>query len=170
TSVADTWKLLLALGAGQGLVVLLRWYWWRINAVSELTAMAASAIATVVVLRVWPESGDYGTRLIAIVAISTAAWLIATFASRPVPTETLQRFYDRAQPRGGWWGPVVTRSEGRGLGPELVAWLCGLVFVYGATLGVGELILGDRALGVVGLAAATLAGFITIRVLRGEER
>jgi Na+/proline symporter len=170
TSVADTWKLLLALGAGQGLVVLLRWYWWRINAISELAAMVASAIATVIVLRLWPESGDYGTRLIAIVAVSTAAWLIATFATRPVPTETLQRFYDRAQPRGGWWGPVVTRKGGRGLGPELIAWICGLVFVYGATLGVGELILGDLALGLAGIGAGALAGVVTIRVLRGEER
>lgn len=169
TSVADTWKLLLALGAGQGLVVMLRWYWWRINAWSELSAMAASALSTVVAFRVLPDPADYGWRLALIVGASTAVWIAVTFATRPVPLEQLRRFYERVRPRGGAWGPVRREGERGGVGRDLIAWLCGAVFVYGATLGVGELILGDAWLGAGGLALAAASGVATIRLLRAAE-
>jgi Na+/proline symporter len=145
TSVAEAWKLMVALGAGQGLVVLLRWYWWRINAWSEISAMVTSAITTVVASILWPEDALYGLRLAVIAGVSIAVWVAVTFATEPVALPHLQRFYQRVHP-GGAWRPV---RESLGVGPRplqllgLLSWVLGLGFVYGLTFGVGALVLGD---------------------------
>jgi SSS family solute:Na+ symporter len=166
TSVADTWRLLVAVGAGQGLVVMLRWYWWRISAWSEISAMVASAIATIVAFQIWP--GDhYAARLIAVVATSTAVWLAVTFLAPPEPTARLAAFVDQVRPRGGWWGPVADRVTRTGAGRDLVAWLCGAGFVYSATFAVAYLLFGPRLAGLA--LAAVAAGFAaaTLRLLHG---
>ncbi|HLU65394.1 MAG TPA: sodium:solute symporter family protein [Kofleriaceae bacterium] len=170
TSVADTWKLLLALGSGQGLVVLLRWYWWRINAWSEISAMLASAVFTVIAFQVWPGQGDYAVRLIAIVVGSTAVWLAVTLLTPPEPMQVLRAFHDRVRPRGGFWRPVAGPPDRRGGGRDLLAWLAGVVFVYAATFAVGFLLLGPRSLGAALVGGAALAPTVMLRLLRaGEE-
>ncbi|MEQ8273569.1 MAG: sodium:solute symporter family protein [Deltaproteobacteria bacterium] len=161
SSVADAWKLLVALGAGQGLVVLLRWYWWRINAWSEITAMIASAVTTLIVHVAWPGDEHYGARLATIAGVSTVCWVAATFATRPVALSHLCHFYARVRPDGGAWGPVQ-RALGIVVRPRrvrsIVSWLLGLGFVYGLTFGVGAVILHDALYGALALAAGVLCG------------
>ncbi|MCA9602663.1 MAG: hypothetical protein KC417_11585, partial [Myxococcales bacterium] len=172
SSVADAWKLLLALGAGQGLVVLLRWYWWRINAWSELSAMLASAIATMAFFRIFPDDKDYGYRLMGIVSVSSVVWIAVTFLTRPVGRDHLLRFYARAKPRGGAWGPIREALGGakpEGVGRDVLAWFAGLVFVYGLTFGVGKLVLGDTSLGI-GLSVAGAVALVALLKLIGEDR
>jgi solute:Na+ symporter, SSS family len=175
TSVAETWKLLLALGSGQGLVVLLRWYWWRVNAWSEISAMLASAVLTVICFQVWPGQGDYAVRLIAIVAGSTAVWITVTLITPPEPRALLEAFHARVRPRGGFWGPIARgggagQAARGGAGRDLLAWLAGVAFVYGATFAVGFLLLGPRTLGVFCLGGAVVALLAMLRLLRrGEE-
>jgi Na+/proline symporter len=166
TSVADTWKLLLALGAGQGLVVLLRWYWWRVNAWSEIAAMAASAGLTLICFQIWPGQDHYAIRLVTIAGGSTAIWVAVTLATRPEPRELLVAFHQRVRPRGGFWGPIAGPADRRGVGRDLIAWLAGVLFVYAATFGIGFLLLGPRALAIACLAAAAALLLLMLRLLR----
>lgn len=168
TSISGGWKLILALGAGQGLVVLLRWYWWRINAWSELSAMAASAATTVVAYRVFDES-EYALRLGTIVGVSLVVWLTVTFLTAPVSLVKLRAFHKQVRPTIGFWGPV---REARNRNARLRPWgalLAGLVFVYGLTFGVGGLVLGKTSVAIVSLALGLLSAPLLFRLLREDE-
>lgn len=172
TSVAGAWQLLLALGSGQGLVVLLRWYWWRINAWSEISAMVSSAVVTVAMFFWFPGDGDYALRLMIIVAASTATWIAVTMLTAPVSMTQLKIFYARVRPRGGAWGPVraeVGDGHGGGWGRDVFAWLLGLAFVYGLTLGIGKLILGEYLVGGLLAAVGTASLPALLFVLRDDE-
>jgi len=168
-SVADTWKLLLALGSGQGLVVLMRWYWWRVNAWSEIAAMSSSAVITILCYFALPGDAHYALRLLLIVGGSTAVWVTVTFLTAPEPIEHLRAFHARVKPRGGAWGPVASKAARESAGRDLLAWLAGVAFVYGATFGVGMLLLGPRGGGVALLAGAAVAAVVMLRLLRRQE-
>jgi solute:Na+ symporter, SSS family len=168
-SVADTWKLLLALGSGQGLVVMLRWYWWRINAWSEISAMIASATITVACYIALPGDANYALRLLIIVGGSTVVWVAVTLLTPPEPLAHLRAFHARVKPRGGFWGPVAGPGARAGFGRDLAAWLFGIVFVYAATFGVGFLLLGPRWRGAICIAGAGLAAAVMLRLLRRDD-
>jgi SSS family solute:Na+ symporter len=169
SSVADTWKLLLALGSGQGLVVLARWYWWRVNAWSEISAMIASAVITTACFLFIPGDGHYALRLIVIVLGSTAVWVAVTLITGPEPLEHLRAFHARVRPRGGAWGPVAAAARSGGGSRDILAWLAGVAFVYAATFGVGMLLLGPRLGGALLLAGGAVAAVVMLRLLRREE-
>ncbi|HEX8905656.1 MAG TPA: sodium:solute symporter family protein, partial [Longimicrobiaceae bacterium] len=115
SSVEGAWKFLLAVGAGTGLVLILRWYWWRINAWSEISAMVASFVFSLLAIAfVRPRfaagdpNGDAWVMIVT-VAASTAVWLAATFATAPEPAATLDGFYRRVRPGGPGWAAVSAR-------------------------------------------------------------
>lgn len=178
-SIGRTWELLLALGAGTGLVLILRWYWWRINAWSEISAMAASLVVSV--LATWlvkprfPEGDPNGTSLVFVltVGISTLVWLAATFATAPEKPEVLEAFYRRVRPGGPGWAKV---SEKLGLGREAVPggalswanWGAGVVAVYATLFGVGRIVFGRLGAGVAILALAAACFAFLSRSLRRE--
>ena len=168
-SVADTWKLLLALGSGQGLVVLMRWYWWRVNAWSEIAAMISSAAITIACFFWLPGDAHYSLRLLIIVGGSTVVWVSVTLLTKPEPLEHLRTFHARVRPRGGAWGPIATATSSVGWGRDVLAWLFGVALVYGATFGVGMLLLGPRLRGGLFLAGAAVAGVMMLRLLRRED-
>lgn len=169
TSISEGWMLILALGAGQGLVVLLRWYWWRINAWSELSAMLASALATVVVYQVFDES-QYALRIGSIVGFSALVWLSVTFLTPPVSEERLRSFYEKVRPRIGFWGPLQRDHQGeQQLFTPWLAFVAALVFVYGCTFGVGGLLLGQTLVGTLALAVGVLSLPLLFQLLREPE-
>ena len=168
SSVEQAWKILLAIGAGSGLVYMLRWYWWRINAWSEITAMVASLITSLIVLRVVPgrfapgdPNADAWIMLIT-VGVTTVAWLSVTFATGPEPDAVLDSFYRRVRPGGAGWRRVAIRL---GHGPEPLAvgrgawanWLAGVVAAYATLFGIGKLIFGPTSTGFALLAIAVIA-------------
>ena len=167
-SVDRAWQLLLALGAGTGPVYLLRWYWWRINAWSELSAMAVSLVSFAVLTGtgVFDPSDSLGSAylMLANTAVTTVGWVSVTLLTKPEPAETLKAFVTRVQPGGPGWRHV-TEAAGLPQRPiadgarSVVAWLCGVVAVYAALFGVGKLLLGPRLVGagLVGLAIAAFA-------------
>src|SRR5262249_39669146 len=110
--ISKVWELLLTLGAGTGLVYILRWYWWRVNAWSEVSAMAA-ARGTSVLLRQArhpPAPRGFALNLISTTLVTTIVWLAVTFATRPESEETLDAFYRKVRPAGGGWAPAVRRT------------------------------------------------------------
>src|SRR5207253_5766615 len=172
-SIGGAWKLLLVTGAGTGTVLLLRWFWWRINAWSEVSAMAAAAVVSLylqVGLR-WDSDRprDFAYIMIVTVAITTAVWIAVTWLTSPEPDETLRLFYRRVRPQGPGWKPVAAAAgpvEISGSLPiELLDAVLGCVLVYSALFGVGEILLRSVALGCALLVLSALAAAAITRTL-----
>jgi SSS family solute:Na+ symporter len=169
-SIAGAWKLLLVTGAGTGSVLILRWYWWRINAWSEVSAMAAAFAASVILQTVFHLDSDdpvqFAHLILITVAVTTVVWLATTFLTAPETNATLIAFYRRVRPSVSGWGPVArlapeVRVSGD-LGSNLLDWLCGCVMIYGALFGIGKVILKDYGTGGAFLfVAAVAAGVIS---------
>jgi SSS family solute:Na+ symporter len=180
TSVAQGWYLLIGLGAGTGLVFILRWYWWRINAWSEISAMAASFIASVALHRSGvdgtdPSTPEYALAMLVTVAVSTVVWLAVTFMTKPESPATLERFYRQVRPGGAGWRPV---AKALGFGNDRIPggvlswvnWAAGVVSVYASVFGVGALLTGTPTRGIVYLAVAAAAFVLIQRNLRSDPQ
>lgn len=167
-SIADAWKFLIAVGAGTGLVYLLRWFWWRVNAWSEVSAMAA-AFVTSMTLRFGfrleeSEPKEFALTCLITMAVTTAVWLAVTFLTRPESRDTLLSFYRRVRPDPALWGPIA--REAVDVAPardglfNLKDWLCGVVLIYAFLFGTGQIIFGRTAAGIGLLGLGLLAGAV----------
>jgi hypothetical protein len=165
-SVESAWAVLAALGGGLGLPLLLRWFWWRINAWSEIAAMAASLVMFAFV-QLWQGSlakgdrmaGEYTSLLVA--TGSLGAWLAATFATAPEPREHLAAFYRRIRPDGPGWRPISrlapdVRPDGA-LGRSLLCAALGTAVIWLTLPGIGALIFGEAANAALCLGGAVAA-------------
>jgi len=179
SSVEQGWRFLLALGAGTGSVLILRWYWWRINAWSELAAMAASFVTSLALWK-WthlaggdPTGRDYATVMLVTVGVTTVAWIAVTFLTAPERAEVLDNFYRRVRPGGAGWR-TVARRLGYGDDPipggslAWVNWVAGCVAVYAALFGIGQLLVGTIAGALAFLAVAAGAFALIARNLRRD--
>lgn len=179
SSVEQAWKFLLAMGAGTGLVLILRWYWWRINAWSEISAMIASLVISVSIMgpvRDRFPAGDLRADawvMLITVAATTLVWVTVTFMTAPEPDDRLESFYLRVRPGGRGWKVVSTRL---GLGVEKIPggslawtnWIAGVTAVYTSLFGIGKFIFGDYVSAGV-LFTLAIASFTWIgRSLRNE--
>ena len=178
--ISKVWELLLTLGAGTGLVYILRWYWWRVNAWSEVSAMACALVtslglraagSTVPALDPARPEG-FALNLILTTAVTTAVWLAVTFATRPEPAETLAVFYRKVRPAGRGWGPVARAT---GLEPpqgevarNFGFWILGIAFVYSIMFSVGGLIFHQPQRALVFGAILAVSGFLLVRGLVRE--
>lgn len=166
-SIAAAWKYLLVTGAGTGGVLLLRWYWWRINAWSEVSSMAVALIVSLTLQLGFGYNSDkpidFAWLMIITVSITTVAWLAVTFLTQPERQDVLIAFYRRTRPSRAGWAPIadlapdVTPSSG-GLS-NLLCWVGGCMLIYGTLFGTGKVILHEFKEGVVllGVAAVGLA-------------
>ncbi|UCC49538.1 MAG: Na+:solute symporter [Gemmatimonadota bacterium] len=154
-SVDEAWKILAALGAGTGAVFMLRWYWWRINAWSEIVAMVAS-LAFFIVVSQFVEGNEY--RLALVAGLTIVAWVTATFLTSPERRETLEAFYRKVRPGGPGWRPLARAAPDvepdRHLGLLLLAAVFAAGIVYFTLPGIGLLIFGNYARSVWSLAGA----------------
>ncbi len=169
-SIAGAWKLLIVTGAGTGSVLILRWYWWRINAWSEVSAMAAAFVVSIVLQTAFHLDSDnpvdFAYLILITVAITTVVWLATTFLTAPETDATLVGFYTRVRPSLAGWGRVARLAPevcvSSDLGWNLLDWLCGCVLIYGALFGIGKIILKDYGTGFEYIAiAAVAAGVIS---------
>lgn len=183
-SVSKAWEFIFAMGAGIGLVLVLRWFWWRINAWSEITALLTSMLITIglevtAAIQTIQAGIPYTLfgrapilfglelqvhhKLLIIVPISVIAWISVTFLTKPETNDTLNTFYKRVQP-GGWWGPISSHIESTM--PSVADgffgnWVSGLALVWGSTFAIGHFIFGNFGIGV-GLSVVAVAGFVWI--------
>jgi solute:Na+ symporter, SSS family len=148
--ISGAWQFLMMLGAGTGLVYILRWYWWRINAWSEVSAMSA-ALVTSLTLRFFIDTSrpeGFALNLILTTIITTAVWLIVTFATRPEPHEILIAFYRRARPAGAGWRRFADETGMRAPSGEItrnaISWILGIIVVYSIMFATGALIFDER--------------------------
>ena len=175
-SIGDTWQLLLNIGAGTGLVYILRWYWWRVNAWSEISAMTAALVVSLFIKYALgpatfgldpqaPQTNDlfFAYSLLITVGITTTVWIITTFATSPEPREKLLSFYRLVRPGGPGWKNVSREAggtEGESLAPNFLNWLLGCVLIYSFLFGIGGIVLGEMIKGIAFIIAGLIAGAV----------
>ncbi|MCY4095589.1 MAG: Na+:solute symporter [Gammaproteobacteria bacterium] len=168
----QAFQILLQIGAGTGLIFLLRWFWWRINAWSEITAMIVSFAVAIWFAFVHGALGlqlpSAVIQLLVGVAITTTAWLIVTMATRPTEAAVLQSFYSRVRPFSrGWRHAVETEPDEIGsVTSALVAWLVACVLVYSVLFGTGFALYGNTIQVIVCVVLSIAAAIILFKVLR----
>ena len=170
-SARGSFNLLLSIGAGTGLLYLLRWYWWRVNAWSEIAAMASSFVLALVVFIAERQGMNWPSHitLIATVAITTAIWMAVAFWAKPTDPETLRGFYRLARPAGPGWAQV--RAQCGNLAPmdefnhAFLGWAAGCVFVYSALFGTGHFLLGHTTATAISMALSAVSGAPRWRLL-----
>ena len=172
SSITEAWSLILSASAGLGGVLILRWYWWRVNAWSELVATVGPILLTILALVLNPFGvgvpglqAPFPLNLFAVTGFTTLLWLGATFLTRPTRPETLDTFYRRVHPGGPGWRHVARRhpdvAPDSGLGRLALDWLVGVVLIYTTLFATGYLLLGSYGIGLLCLVAAIFcAGFL----------
>jgi SSS family solute:Na+ symporter len=179
TSIKSGWEFVLELGAGTGIIYLLRWYWWRINAWSEISAMA-SAMVVSLSLRGWlyladknvvapPFSGSgpviFAKSALTTTVITMVVSLSVTMLTQPESNDVLLRFYRKVRPDVRGWKPVALLAPEimptRDLGRNLIAWVLGCAMVYLALFGTGKILFHQLGIGFALLVgAAVCAGLL----------
>jgi len=167
-SIAGAWKLLLVTGAGTGSVLLLRWFWWRINAWSEVSAMTAAFVVSLTLQTGFHMDSDnprsFAYIMLITVGIASVTWLAVTFATPPEPQDVLLAFYRKTRPMAAGWEPIarlapeVTRS--RDGWANLLDWAAGCILIYGVLFGTGKLLLHETGPGLVLLGAGLAGGAV----------
>lgn len=165
TSISGLFQLLLEFGAGIGLVYIARWFWWRVNAWSEIAAMLTSSLLTVLLrYSTWWGGPPFTFPQIVLLNVlgSLSVWISVTLLTKPTPMAKLVEFYRKVRPPG-WWGPVRKQlgeeaGPAGGYGRALLLWLVATVFVYSALFGMGKLLLLSFVPGIVLLAIAAATG------------
>ena len=176
-SVDTIWNILLALGAGTGSVFMLRWFWWRINAWTEIAAMVASLLFFLLIgvgQKAWPTEvwvvPTAQMKIAIVAALSILSWLAVTFLTPPEATEKLQDFYRRVRPAGGGWGPIALKcpdvNVDRDLGLSIVAALVSSLLIYSFLPMVGNLVFGNWSSASWCGAVAIVSGVVTARLVR----
>ena len=170
-TAAESFNLILKIGAGTGLIYLLRWFWWRINAWSEVAAMASSFIISIGFFIAGKQGHTVPDHisLIITVALSTLCWVAVTYMTAPTDEKTLVSFYKLVRPAGPGWTRIRALA---GVGPSpdsmsvaLGGWVLGCVFVYSALFGTGSLLYGNQSIGIVWFVVFVISGLGLWRIL-----
>ena len=176
TTAQASFNLMLSVGAGTGLIYLLRWYWWRINAWSEIAAMVSSFLVAVGFFVAEKNGATIATAtsLLITIAVTTVVWVAATYLTAPTDRATLVSFYRLVRPPGSGWEPI--RADA-GVGPSpdsiaqsLLGWVLGCLVVYAALFGSGSFLYGRTAQGVAWTVVFVIACAGLIRLMTGLWR
>jgi Na+/proline symporter len=170
-SARATFDLLLSIGAGTGLLYLLRWFWWRINAWSEIAAMASSFVLALAVLMLRRQGASVSPEvtLVLTVGVTTVIWLAATWLTAPTDPRTLERFYRRVRPGGPGWATVRAACGGLppadDLGAAFLGTVSASVCVYSALFGAGHWLMGHTTAAAISAVTLVLGALATSRAI-----
>jgi Na+/proline symporter len=170
-SISSAWTFLIDTGAGLGLVLILRWYWWRVNSWSEIAAMLLPLLLLPLLKLCMPNEGFWGdrTHFVWLFAATTVVWLVVTLLTPPEPRNHLLAFAQRVRPQGFWkpiWVPAPDAMPATPLYILALAWLSGCGMVYGLLIGVGGLLLSQSESLGIGFGAALLSALVLVFLSR----
>ncbi|MCW8982231.1 sodium:solute symporter family protein [Altibacter sp.] len=172
SSALSTFQILLQIGAGTGLIFILRWFWWRVNAYSEITGMIVSFVVALVF-----EFAELGLedheKLVIGVGITTVSWIAVTLLTRPTDTKTLATFYNAITPYGKGWQPFKKIAEEKNIPlktttdvftRDLASMLLGILFVYVSLFATGYVIYGNTIGAAVLIIIAGVSAFLIFKL------
>jgi len=179
-SAKEAFDIIVLMGAGTGLLFLLRWFWWRINAYSEIAAMVISFIVAVYFKFINPGQLQGYQELLASVFITTIGWIAVTYMTAPVAQSRLVDFYKLIKPHGYGWKPVVQKALASNdlkpsdlavgkLPAQIMSMFAGIFMVYGLLLSTGLFFYGNYTKMFIGLVVAAISGFIIWRNWKMEN-
>lgn len=178
SNAKSAFEILLQIGAGTGSIFILRWFWWRVNAYSEITGMIVSFF-----LALFFEFVDLGLegheKLIYGVLITTASWIIVTLITRPTDTQTLAKFYNQVTPYGRGWSPFKKIARDQNIPLEktndvftidLASMLLGIVFVYTSLFATGYVIYGNVLGAVILISIAIISALVIFKLWKYKSK
>ncbi|MCK4678490.1 MAG: hypothetical protein KAT48_10195, partial [Bacteroidales bacterium] len=182
SNALQAFNIVLQIGAGTGLIFILRWFWWRINAFSEITAMSVSFFIALYFQFVHPLTGlpelTNAAQLVAGVAITTIAWVTVTLFTKPTDTKTLREFYRLVRPGGPGWKKVVRDAaadndplepvdkKGWNVPMGILSMVLGCLLVYSILFATGNWIYGKYTLAIILTIVAFFSGVLLITFWR----
>jgi solute:Na+ symporter, SSS family len=180
--ITAAWEFIITASGGMGLVLILRWYWWRINAWSEITAMVAPLLLYAGILiysTILPADAPaqeylrFPYTLFYIVVLTTPAWLLVTYLTKPSDRSILRSFYSRVKPGGKLWTPIAEQM------PEvkpsfifkdlIICWISGIVMVYMALFGMGKLLFGEYVAAFLYFIVVAVSAIIISTIIRKDD-
>jgi Na+/proline symporter len=170
----DTFDIMLQVGAGTGLLYLVRWFWWRVNAWSEVAAMVSSFLISVgwLVKHKLGSPGEPHVELVITVALTTVCWMLVTFIAKPTDRETLVAFYRKVHPAGPGWNRVRqeagipnTAKSGDNIPMALLGWTSGCAAIWSSLFTVGNFLYGRTGYGIALLVVFLFSGSILLWVV-----
>jgi Na+/proline symporter len=172
----DSFDIMLQIGAGTGLLYLVRWFWWRVNAWCEVNAMVSSFVFSLLILVLRKVGVFIPTHyaLILTVVVTTISWMLTAFLGPQTDRQTLVNFYKKVRPFGPGWKAVrkeagITEAEGKATGESfplaLVGWVSGSLTIWSALFTVGNFLYGRTTYALVLLGVFILSGFVLLRVI-----
>ncbi len=167
----QAFEILLQIGAGTGLLFILRWFWWRINAYSEIIAMVISFLIALYFQFLYEGNMEPYEKMIIGVIITSIAWIAVTYFSPKTNKETLEKFYMKIQPKGSGWNPIknnlssaqkeeIALNSDPDLTRQILMMLMGCGLVYASLFGFGWLLMGSPIAGIVALLIAIVLGYL----------
>ena len=167
SSIQSAWQLLLGMGAGTGGVLLLRWYWWRVNAWSEISSMIAAFVVSMSLQWVTFSGNSsvvFAKTTMITVVVTTVVWLTTTLLTQPETDELLTKFYRRVQPTIHGWKRIAALAPEitpvRDFAANTFDWVMGCTLVYCTMFGIGEIVLQAWLTGLILLVCAAIAGWL----------
>jgi Na+/proline symporter len=172
----DSFDIILQVGAGTGLLYLVRWFWWRVNAWCEVNAMISSFVFSILllVLRKFGYAVPTHYALILTVVVTTMSWMLTAFLGQPTDRQTLIRFYRKVRPFGPGWKAIrreagITEAEARGSHESfplaLVGWVSGSLTIWSALFTVGNVLYGRWVYAAVLFGVFVGSGLVLLRVI-----
>ncbi|MDC0928984.1 Na+:solute symporter [Flavobacteriaceae bacterium] len=166
--------IILQIGAGTGLIFILRWFWYRVNVYSELTAMIVSFLVAIIFEFIIPNNFSVEEKLIIGVTITTISWLFVTLITPPSSMETLQNFYKKIQPGGPGWKKVIEESEAKGINitgkkekwdvpSGILCMLFGSISVYSILFGIGYLLYSKTTTGIIFMLISVVSVIVLMK-------
>ena len=183
-NATQAFNILLLTGAGSGAVYMLRWYWYRINAITEIVTMVVATICAIILV-LFVEDASVATeildgftvKLLITIVIVTISWIVSTLFTQPEDKEVLRKFYRLTKPGGPGWKKVVEDAiadgepcdDGDGIGwqmpKQILLVFIGCITIYASLFGIGGLVYGNILQGVILLAVATVGAISLFKIM-----
>lgn len=162
--ISGAWEFILECGAGLGLVLIMRWFWWRINAWSEISAMITPFVL-LPILKFY--NIEFPNTLFILVPVTTLTWLVVTFLTKPTDEKVLINFYKKVYPGGKLWKAISDKVPetvtNQNFTAMLTSWIAGVVLVYSSLFGIGKIILGMYSDSIVYFALIVISLFVIVK-------
>jgi uncharacterized sodium:solute symporter family permease YidK len=170
SSALEAFEILLSIGAGTGLLFILRWFWWRINAISEIVAMVVSFIIALIMKFGVGDAMLSHEKLVLSVLLTTIAWVSSTLLTKPTNVDVLINFYKKIRPHNFGWQPVINAGHKRDLidkydtstgrlSTEILMMFLGCIGVYALLFGMGYILYGQTTYALLAIGIALSAGW-----------